>query len=82
VALTAPLFLRSSPSGPYFLYGFSTLLAVIVCWKMPETKGKSLEDIAGLFEGATSKQYPESSGTSQLETPNQNISTRVVTIPP
>ena len=50
VALTAPAFLRSSPSGPYFLYGFATLLAVAVCWFMPETKGKTLEEIEMLFE--------------------------------
>ncbi|KAF2498548.1 sugar transporter [Lophium mytilinum] len=50
IALTAPLFLRSSPSGPYFLFGFSTLLAATVCFFMPETAMKSLEQIEGLFE--------------------------------
>ncbi|KAF2752733.1 sugar transporter [Pseudovirgaria hyperparasitica] len=45
VALTAPLFLRSSPSGPYFLYGGATLVAAAVCIGMPETKGRSLEEI-------------------------------------
>ncbi|GLA87529.1 hypothetical protein AtubIFM56815_001955 [Aspergillus tubingensis] len=50
VTLTAPLFLHRSPSGPYFLYGFSTLVAVAVCVLMPETKGKSLESIEELFE--------------------------------
>ncbi|PLB45815.1 sugar transporter [Aspergillus steynii IBT 23096] len=50
VTLTAPLFLRSSPSGPYFLYGFSTIVAVVVCFLMPETKGRSLENIEHLFE--------------------------------
>ncbi|KAH8423415.1 sugar porter family MFS transporter [Aspergillus melleus] len=49
VTLTAPLFLRSSPSGPYFLYGFSTIVAVVVCFLMPETKGRSLENIEHLF---------------------------------
>ncbi|HEV7736953.1 MAG TPA: MFS transporter [Chlamydiales bacterium] len=50
VALTAPIFLHSSPSGPYFLYGSATLLAVVVCYFMPETKGRTLEEIVGLFE--------------------------------
>ncbi|KAI5794985.1 sugar transporter [Geopyxis carbonaria] len=50
VALTAPVFLRSSPSGPYFLYGAATLLAAVVCVFMPETRGKSLEEIEGVFE--------------------------------
>ena len=51
VALTAPLFLRSSPSGPYFLYGFATLFTVSVCYLfMPETKGRSLEEVEKLFE--------------------------------
>ncbi len=50
VALTAPLFLRSSPSGPYFLYGLATLFAVGLCIYIPETKGRSLEEIEMLFE--------------------------------
>ncbi|RDW72325.1 sugar porter family MFS transporter [Aspergillus mulundensis] len=52
VTFTAPLFLRASPSGPYFLYGFSTVVAVVVCILMPETKGHSLEHIEQLFENA------------------------------
>ncbi|KAL4934977.1 hypothetical protein BDV06DRAFT_229253 [Aspergillus oleicola] len=51
VTFTAPLFLRASPSGPYYLYGFSTVIAVAVCVLMPETKGHSLEGIERLFEG-------------------------------
>jgi hypothetical protein len=51
VALTAPLFLRASPSGPYFFFGSATLFTTIVCYfLMPETKGKSLEEIEDLFE--------------------------------
>jgi Sugar (and other) transporter len=50
VTLTAPPFLRSSPGGPYLLYGFATLFAAVVCSTMPETKGRSLEDIEILFE--------------------------------
>ncbi|KAL4763848.1 general substrate transporter [Aspergillus foveolatus] len=45
VTFTAPLFLRALPSGPYYFYGFSTVVAVIVCVLMPETKGHSLEHI-------------------------------------
>ncbi|KAF7158586.1 hypothetical protein CNMCM5623_003646 [Aspergillus felis] len=58
VTLTAPLFLRSSPSGPYFLYGFATILAVAVCYLMPETKGQSLEKIEGLFEKRVDGEEP------------------------
>ncbi|GIJ98884.1 hypothetical protein Aspvir_001006 [Aspergillus viridinutans] len=58
VTLTAPLFLRSSPSGPYFLYGFATILAVAVCYLMPETKGQSLERIEGLFEKRVDGEEP------------------------
>ena len=50
IALTAPLFLRSSPSGPYFLYGLATIFAVGLCIFIPETKGRSLEEIEMLFE--------------------------------
>jgi hypothetical protein len=53
VALTAPLFLRASPSGPYFFFGSATLFTTIVCiFLMPEIKGKSLEEIEELFEMA------------------------------
>ncbi|KAL2809179.1 general substrate transporter [Aspergillus granulosus] len=55
VTFTAPLFLQSSPSGPYFLYGFSTVVAVVVCVLMPETKGHSLEHIERLFENKESQ---------------------------
>lgn len=50
VTLTAPIWLSKTPAGPYFLYGFSTLVAVAVCVVMPETKGRSLEAIEKLFE--------------------------------
>ncbi|KFZ09424.1 hypothetical protein V502_08758 [Pseudogymnoascus sp. VKM F-4520 (FW-2644)] len=52
VALTTPLFLARSAGGVYFMFGFSSVIAVIVCvlW-MPETRGRSLEDIEGSFDG-------------------------------
>ncbi|KAL4881022.1 general substrate transporter [Aspergillus karnatakaensis] len=56
VTFTAPLFLRASPSEPYYLYGFSTVIAVIVCVLMPETKGHSLEHIEKLFERTESRE--------------------------
>ncbi|RYC80013.1 hypothetical protein BFJ63_vAg17103 [Fusarium oxysporum f. sp. narcissi] len=58
VTMSAPAFLRSSPSGPYFLYGFATLVAVVVCMVMPETKGKSLEEIENDFEKAATTKAP------------------------
>ncbi|KAL2868585.1 putative MFS sugar transporter [Aspergillus lucknowensis] len=62
VTFTAPLFLQSSPSGPYFLYGFSTVVAVIVCILMPETKGHSLEQIERLFENKESREESTPAG--------------------
>ncbi|GAP90668.1 putative general substrate transporter [Rosellinia necatrix] len=64
VTLSAPVFLRSSPSGPYFLYGFATLVAVGVCIVMPETKGKSLEEIESDFEKSNTETLPESTATA------------------
>jgi hypothetical protein len=51
VALIAPVFLRASPSGPYFLFAGGLLCSTIVCQTfMKETKGKSLEEIGALFD--------------------------------
>lgn len=61
MALTAPLFLRASPSGPYFLFGTATYFVTLVCYIfMPETKGKSLEEIEVLFEMKDSAPKPVS----------------------
>ena len=50
VALTTPYFLSKAASGPYFLYGSLTLLALLVLTKwMPETKGLGLERIGQVF---------------------------------
>ncbi|OBT81145.1 hypothetical protein VE02_10105, partial [Pseudogymnoascus sp. 03VT05] len=52
VALTTPLFLARSAGGVYFMFGFSSVIAVVVCsmW-MPETRGRNLEDIEGNING-------------------------------
>lgn len=50
ITFTAPLFLRSSICGPYFLYSITTLFAAFACYFVPETKGRSLEDIERMFE--------------------------------
>lgn len=58
IALTTPLFLARSASGVYFMFGVSSVIAIIVCvlW-MPETRGRSLEDIEGNVDG--NKRGPE-----------------------
>jgi SP family arabinose:H+ symporter-like MFS transporter len=47
ITLTNPVFIKSiMPSGTFFLYAALTLPAVWFIWRyVPETKGKSLEDI-------------------------------------
>lgn len=50
VALTTPVLLAKSSFGAYFLFGGCTLLTAIVCFIfMPETKGKSLNEIEAAF---------------------------------
>ncbi|CAE6455960.1 unnamed protein product [Rhizoctonia solani] len=51
VALTTPLFLSRSSSGPYFMFGACLLLTSVVCmiW-MPETLGKSLQEVDKVWE--------------------------------
>ncbi|KAL1304710.1 hypothetical protein AAFC00_003658 [Neodothiora populina] len=51
VALTTPVFLAHSSFGVYFLFGVASLLTVAVCAVlMPETRGKTLEEISAAFE--------------------------------
>lgn len=51
VAIATPVFLASSSSGAYFLYGLLSLATVIVLWLiLPETRGRSLEDIQASFQ--------------------------------
>ena len=50
VALITPIFLSKSSYGAYFLFGGCTLLTALVCFIfMPETKGKSLDEIEEAF---------------------------------
>lgn len=54
VATVAPFFLRASPSGPYFLFAGAIVICTCVCAVfIKETRGKSLEEISGLFEAKT-----------------------------
>lgn len=52
IAFTTPIFLANSSSGVYFLFGSAALLtAIVCCFWMPETRGRSLEDIDAEFSG-------------------------------
>lgn len=52
IAFSTPLFLASSASGPYFLFGGCSLVVVVVCFFFqPESRGISLEDLDRAFEG-------------------------------
>ncbi|KAK7955270.1 general substrate transporter [Apiospora saccharicola] len=50
VALVTPTLLAKTSYGAYFLFGGCTLLTALVCWGfMPETRGRSLDDIDRAF---------------------------------
>lgn len=50
VALITPIMLAKTVSGAYFLFGACLALTAAVCWGlMPETRGKSLEEIQQSF---------------------------------
>lgn len=50
VALETPILLAKSSFGAYFLFGGCSLVTAIVCALcMPETKGKSLDEIEEAF---------------------------------
>ncbi|KAL8851377.1 MAG: hypothetical protein Q9221_003744 [Calogaya cf. arnoldii] len=50
VILVVPIFFASSDSGPYFLFGGLTILnTAILFFIMPETRGRTLEDIHADF---------------------------------
>lgn len=55
VALTTPILLTKSSSGAYFLFGGCSIITVIICaLYMPETKGKSLDEIEEAFRKTSS----------------------------
>ena len=61
VALATPILLARSSFAAYFLFGGCALLTAIVCAAfMPETKGKSLDEIEDMFRF-------RSSGSRSLE---------------
>jgi len=53
VALSTPVFLARSPSGPYFMFGGCLVITSVVCliW-MPETLGKSLQEVDEVWENS------------------------------
>lgn len=54
VALTTPVLLSRSDSGAYFLWAGCLLLTAVVCATfMPETKGRSLDEIEMAFRKET-----------------------------
>jgi Sugar (and other) transporter len=51
VGLTTPILLAKTSFGAYFLFGGCSLVTVIVCaMSMPETRGRSLEEIEEAFK--------------------------------
>ncbi|KAE8368804.1 general substrate transporter [Aspergillus caelatus] len=51
VALTTPILLSRSSFGAYFLFGGCTLITALICAIfMPETKGRSLDEIEEAFK--------------------------------
>lgn len=52
IAFTTPIFLARSTFGIYFLFGGVALVMIVVCaLSMPETRGRSFEDIDKAFQG-------------------------------
>lgn len=51
VALVTPILLSCSSFGAYFLFAGCSLVTAVVCvFAMPETKGRSLEEIEEVFK--------------------------------
>lgn len=58
VAFTTPIFLAHSSYGVYFLFGGACLFTAAVCVLfMPETRGKTLEDIDASFRRSGRKSF-------------------------
>lgn len=56
MAFTTPIFLNKSSFGVYFMFGSAALITVVVCiFFMPETRGKTLEDIDASFRDKNPK---------------------------
>ena len=54
VAVTTPILLARSSFGAYFLFGGCTLLTAFVCFVfVPETRGRSLDEIERAFRRKT-----------------------------
>ncbi|KAI0015785.1 putative transporter [Xylariomycetidae sp. FL0641] len=50
VALVTPTLLAETTYGAYFLFGSATLVTAVVCWAfMPETRGRTLDEIETAF---------------------------------
>jgi hypothetical protein len=50
-AFITPIFLAYSSSGPYFLFaGLTAFTLAVLLIYMPETRGRSLESIQGVFQ--------------------------------
>lgn len=67
IALTTPIFLAHSSFGVYFLFGGTAFLTVAICsLKMPETRGKTLEEIEQSF-AHTAHERPRLSAMEALQ---------------
>ncbi|KKK17499.1 hypothetical protein AOCH_003879 [Aspergillus ochraceoroseus] len=59
VALTTPILLSKSSFGAYFLFGGCSLITAVVCAMfMPETKGRSLDEIEEAFKSKSLGSWP------------------------
>ncbi|KAL4741026.1 hypothetical protein BDV11DRAFT_184041 [Aspergillus similis] len=58
VALTTPILLDKSSFGAYFLFGGCSLITAVVCAVfMPETKGRSLDEIEIAFKSKSTSPW-------------------------
>ncbi|KAL4935370.1 hypothetical protein BDV06DRAFT_234367 [Aspergillus oleicola] len=58
VALVTPILLDKSSFGAYFLFGGCSLITAVVCtFYMPETKGRSLDEIEEAFRCKTTSSW-------------------------